>query len=198
MDILKLKQGLREDLANILERSRFVERQKTARSEAVRRVTHAEAIAIAANLHELLGWIPELSVETASQTTATAVNVMATVTGDETVSVTGLVAVPGDLLTANFDELQHPSYLLLDEFSGDSRPIESREALSLALFEGFTRNYRERYEFVLTDPMLREKALLKLAKFNVKTGQFSMYATTWRRSAQLIESDQGSIEEAER
>ena len=166
MDISKLKQGLREDLADILERSRFVERQKQARSDAVQRLTRAEAIAIAANLHELLGWIPELSVETATQTTATAVNVTATVTGDETISITGLVAVPGDLLTADFDELAHPSYLLLDEFSGDSRPIESREALSLALFEGFTRNYRERYEFVLTDPVLREKALLKADHFD--------------------------------
>ncbi|MGB2564516.1 MAG: hypothetical protein ACPIGE_06745, partial [Parvibaculales bacterium] len=91
--------------------------------------------------------------------------VKATVTGDETISITGLVAVPGDLLTANFDELEHPSYLLLDEFSGDSRPIESREALSLALFEGFTKSYRERYEFVLTDPVLREKALLKADHF---------------------------------
>ena len=82
MDISKLKQSLREDLADILERSRFVERQKQARSDAVHRLTRAEAIAIAANLHELLGWIPELSVETATQTTATAVNVTATVTGD--------------------------------------------------------------------------------------------------------------------
>lgn len=166
MDISKLKQGLREDLADILERSRFVERQKQARSDAVHRLTRSEAIAIAANLHELLGWIPELSVETATQTTATAVNVTATVTGDETISITGLVAVPGDLLTANFDDLAHPSYLLLDEFSGDSQPIESREALSLALFEGFTRNYRERYEFVLTDHVLREKALLKADHFD--------------------------------
>ena len=166
MDISKLKQGLIEDLADVLERSRFVERQKQARGDAVHRLTRAEAIAIAANLHELLGWIPELSVQTATQTTATAVNVTATVTGDETISITGLVAVPSDLLTANFDELAHPTYLLLDEFSGDSRPIESREALSLALFEGFTRNYRERYEFVLTDPVLREKALLKAYHFD--------------------------------
>ena len=84
-------------------------------------------------------------METATQTTATAINVTATVTGDESISITGLVAVPGELLTANFDELEHPSYLLLDDFSGDSRPIESREALSLALFEEFTRSYRERY-----------------------------------------------------
>ena len=166
MDISRLKRGLREELADILERSRFVERQKKARSDAVHRLTRAEAIAIAANLHELLGWIPELSVETATQTTATAVNVTATVTGDETISITGLVAVPGDLLTANFDELAHPSYLLLDEFSGDSQPIESREALSLALFEEFTRNYRERYEFVLTDPVLRAKALLTAGHFD--------------------------------
>ena len=166
MDISKLKQGLREDLADILERSRFVERQKQARGAAVHRLTRAEAIAIAANLHELLGWIPALSVETATQTTATAINVTATVTGDETISITGLVAVPGELLTANFDELEHPSYLLLDDFSGDSRPIESREALSLALFEEFTRSYRERYEFVLTDPVLREKALLKAGHFD--------------------------------
>jgi hypothetical protein len=33
VDISKLKQGLREDLADILERSRFVERQKQARTE---------------------------------------------------------------------------------------------------------------------------------------------------------------------
>ncbi|HAT08531.1 MAG TPA: hypothetical protein DCS39_04675 [Rhodobiaceae bacterium] len=166
MDISKLKQGLREDLADILERSKFVERQKKTRSDAVHRLTRAEAIAIAANLYELLGWIPNLSVETTTQTTATAVNVTATVTGDETISITGLVAVPGDLLTANFDELAHPSYLLFDEFSGDSRPIESREALTFALFEGFTRNYRERYEFVLTDPVLRKKALLKAQHFD--------------------------------
>jgi hypothetical protein len=54
------------------------------------------------------------------------------------ISITGLVAVQGDLLTADYDLVEHPSYFLLDEFSGDSRPIESREALSLALFEGFT------------------------------------------------------------
>ena len=166
MDISKLKQGLREDLADILERSRFVERQKQARTNAVHRLTRAEAIAIAANLHELLGWIPELAVDTATQTMATAINVAATVTGSENISITGLVAVPGDLLTADYDLVEHPSYLLLDEFSGDSRPIESREALSLALFEGFTRSYRERYEFVLTDPVLREKALLKAAHFD--------------------------------
>jgi hypothetical protein len=74
--------------------------------------------------------------------------------------------VPGDLLTAEFEAIEHPSYLLLDEFSGDSRPIESREALSMSLFEGFTRSYRERYESVLTDPVLREKVLLKAAHFD--------------------------------
>ena len=161
VDIPKLKQGLREDLSDILERSRFVERQKLAQSNAMHRLTRAEAIAIAANLHELLGWIPELCVETTGQTKATAINITATVTGAETISITGFVAVPGDLLSADFDALEHPTYVLLDEFSGDSRPIESREALSLALFEGFTRSYRERYEFVLTDPVLREKAILK-------------------------------------
>jgi hypothetical protein len=166
VDISKLKQSFREDLADILERSRFVARQKQARSDAVDRLTRAEAIAIAANLHDLLGWIPELSVETATQTKATAVTVTATVTGQETVSISGLVAVPGDLLTAEFEAIEHPSYLLLDEFSGDSRPIESREALSMSLFEGFTRSYRERYESVLTDPVLREKVLLKAAHFD--------------------------------
>ena len=76
------------------------------------------------------------------------------------------MAVPGELLTADYDAIDHPSYLLLYEFSGESRPIKSREALSLALFEGFTRSYRERYEFVLTDPVLREKALLKANHFD--------------------------------
>ena len=166
MDISKLNQGRRADLPDLFARSRLLERPPPAHTPAVHRLTRAEAIAIAANLHELLGWIPKLAVDTATQTMATAINVAATVTGSETISITGLVAVQGDLLTADDDAVEHPSYLLLDEFSGDSRPIESREALSLALVEEFTRSYRERYEFVLTDPVLREKALLKAAHFD--------------------------------
>jgi hypothetical protein len=75
LDILKLKQGLQDELADILERSQFVEKQKQARAVAVDRLTRAEAIAIAATLHELLGWLPSAQVETSQQSAATAVSV---------------------------------------------------------------------------------------------------------------------------
>ena len=86
MDILKLKQDLKDELADILERSQFVEKQKQAREAAVDRLTRAEAIAIAATLHELLGWLPSVKVETSKQSAATAVSVSASVTGDDVIS----------------------------------------------------------------------------------------------------------------
>lgn len=161
MDIPSLKQHLKGELAGIWERSRFIEKQKQARVDAVDRLTRAEAIAIAANLHELLGWLPRLKVDTVGQTSATAVNVSGTVTGDELVSVTGLVAVPGELLSTDYENMEAPDYMLFDDFSGDTRPIDSRESLSLALFQSFTSAFRERLEFALTDPTLRERVLLK-------------------------------------
>lgn len=161
MDIPKLKQSLKGELAGIWERSRFIETQKQARINAVDRLTRAEAIAIAANLHELLGWLPKLKVETVTQTSATAISVIGTVTGDEIVSITGLVAVPGDLLSADYDNMDCADYMLFDDFSGDSRPIDGRESLSLAMFQSFTSAFRERLEFALTDPNLRERVLLK-------------------------------------
>lgn len=161
MDIPKLKQHLKVELADIWERSRFIEAQKQARIDAVDRLTRAEAIAIAANLHELLGWLPQLKVETVTQTAATAISVVGTITGDEAVSITGLVAVPGDLLSTDYQTLEVANFMLFDDFSGDSRPIDGREALSLAMFQSFTSAFRERLEFSLTDPNLRERVLLK-------------------------------------
>lgn len=161
MDIPKLKQHLKGELAGVWERSRFIEKQKQARLDAVDRLTRAEAIAIAANMHELLGWLPGLKVETVTQTAATAISVIGTVTGDETVSVTGLVAVPGELLSTEYADIETPDYMLFDDFSGDTRPIDSRETLSLAMFQTFTSAFRERLEFSLTDQNLRDRVLLK-------------------------------------
>ncbi len=161
MDIPKLKHHLKGELADIWERSRFIEVQKKARMAAVDRLTRAEAIAIAANLHELLGWLPRIKVETVTQTAASAISVIGTVTGDEVVSITGLVAIPGDLLSTDYENLEVADYMLFDDFSGDTRPIDGRESLSLAMFQSFTSAFRERLEFALTDPNLRERVLLK-------------------------------------
>ena len=106
----------------------------------VHRLTRAKQLPLRPICTNCLAGSPELSVETATQTTATAVNVTATVTGDETISITGLVAVPGDLLTANFDELAHPSYLLLDEFSGDS----ATDRVARNIFFGSVRRVHEK------------------------------------------------------
>ena len=160
MDIPKLKQELKDDLATLLARSRLFDRQKEALQRAVARLTRAEAIAIAATLHDLLGWMPTVKVETAQQEAATAIAVSASVTGDEKINVTGLVAVTGDLLTTDFEALDKPDYVLLDDFSGETRPIDTREALTSAIFESFAASYRRRYEFALTDFNLRKRALL--------------------------------------
>ncbi|NBR79576.1 MAG: hypothetical protein EBT71_06005, partial [Alphaproteobacteria bacterium] len=53
VDIGSLKQRFKNDLSQIRSRSLLVEAQKASRSRAVDRLTRAEAIAIAANLHEL-------------------------------------------------------------------------------------------------------------------------------------------------
>lgn len=161
MDIPKLKQYLKGELADIWQRSRYIETQKQARIDAVDRLTRAEAIAIAANLHELLGWLPRLKVNTVTQTAATAISVAGTVTGDEIVSITGLVCVPSDLLNTDYNAIEAPDYVLFDDFSGDTKPIDGRESLSLAMFQSFTSAFRERLEFALTDPNLRERVLLK-------------------------------------
>lgn len=160
MDVSKLRAELKGELAEILARSRFADRQKLARDAAVTRLTRAEAIAIAATLHDLLGWMPSVQVETVQQEAATAIAVSATVTGDEKIHVTGLVLIKGDLLTTDFDTMERPDYVLLDDFSGESKPIDSRETLAQAIFDSFTGSYRRRYEFAMTDFALRKKALL--------------------------------------
>ena len=160
MDILKLKQGLQDELADILERSQFVEKQKQARAVAVDRLTRAEAIAIAATLHELLGWLPSAQVETSQQSAATAVSVSASVTGDDVITTTGLVILSNDLLTTEFEILTQADYVLLDDFTGDAQKRENREALVQAIFDAFTSSYRRRYEFALTEVGLRSKVLL--------------------------------------
>lgn len=165
MDIGDKKNALKDELSGILERSRFVDNQKQAQSDAVDRLTRAEALAVAATLNELLGWIPSLRVETARQATATAVSVSASVTGEDIVSASGLVSVGGDLLTTEFEHLSEADYVLLDDFTGDARPIDSRERLVEGLFDAFTQSYRRRYEFVLTDTALRQKVLLNEAVF---------------------------------
>ena len=168
MDIGDKKDALKDELSGILQRSRFVDNQKQAQSDAVDRLTRAEALAVAATLDELLGWIPSLRVETARQATATAVSISASVTGEDIVSASGLVAVSGDLLTTEFDQLTAADYVLLDDFTGDAEPIDSRERLVESLFEAFTQSYRRRYEFVLTDAALRQKVLLNEAAFDTE------------------------------
>ncbi|MGC6534866.1 MAG: hypothetical protein ACON4V_04905 [Parvibaculales bacterium] len=166
MDIGDKKQALKEELSGILERSRYVENQKQARDDAVDRLTRAEALAVAATLDEMLNWIPSLRVETNRQAAATAVSVTASVTGEDSVSASGLVTIAGDLLTTEFEALEAADYVLLDDFTGDARPIDSRERLVEGLFDAFTQSYRRRYEFVLTDPSLRDKVLLTETAFD--------------------------------
>ena len=165
MDFAKLKDSLRDDLSAILERSQFIEKQTEARDAAVDRLTRAEAIAMAANLHDLLAWIPEIKVETARQTAATAVSVSASVTGDDAVTATGIVRLHGDLLTTEFEHLDEVDYALLDDFSGDAIVYESRETLTRALFERFAANYARRFEFALADKQSRDRVLLNADVF---------------------------------
>ena len=167
MDILKLKQDLKDELADILERSQFVEKQKQARESAVDRLTRAEAIAIAATLHELLGWLPSVKVETSEQSAATAVSVSASVTGDDVISTSGLVVLSDDLMTTEFEVLTQAEYVLLDDFTGDAQKVETREALVRAIFDAFTSSYRRRYEFALTEAGLRSKVLLDGEQINL-------------------------------
>ncbi|MBT7641632.1 MAG: hypothetical protein HN715_01380 [Rhodobiaceae bacterium] len=167
MDILKLKQDLKDELADILERSQFVEKQKQAREAAVDRLTRAEAIAIAATLHELLGWLPSVKVETSKQSAATAVSVSASVTGDDVISTSGLVVLSDDLMTTEFEVLTQAEYVLLDDFTGDAQKVETREALVRAIFDAFTSSYRRRYEFALTEAGLRSKVLLDGEQINL-------------------------------
>lgn len=173
MALSKLKKELREDLSAILERSQFVEKQAEAREAAVDRLTRAEAIAMAANLHDLLGWIPEIRVETARRTAATAVSVSASITGEDTVSATGLVRLHGDLMTTEFETLKNVDYALLDDFSGDATAFDDREALTKAIFQRFARNYSRRYEFALADTKLRDKVLLSADVFEALVGSDS-------------------------
>lgn len=166
MDFSELKQKLAEDLSDILQRAQFIEKQTEARDAAVDRLTRAEAIAMAANLHDLLGWIPEISVETARQTAATAVSVNASVTGDDVVMATGIVRLHGELLTTDFEALENVDYALLDDFSGDVTIFDTREALTKGLFDRFARNYARRFEFALADMQLRDKVLLDADVFS--------------------------------
>jgi hypothetical protein len=165
VEFSKLKNDLRQELVDILDRAQFVEKQTQARDAAVDRLTRAEAIAMAANLHDLLGWIPGLKVETARQTAATAVSVSASVTGDDVVSATGVVRLHGDLMTTEFEALEDVDYALLDDFSGDATAFDNREALTKGIFKRFARNYSRRFEFALTDKKLRDKVLLSADVF---------------------------------
>lgn len=165
LEFQKLKKNLRDDLSAILERAQFIEKQTEARDAAVDRLTRAEAIAMAANLHDLLGWIPEIEVETARQTAATAVSISASITGDDSVTATGVVRLHGDLLTTDFEALDEIDYALLDDFSGDATVYESRETLTRALFERFAANYARRFEFALADKQSRDKVLLNATVF---------------------------------
>lgn len=160
MEFSKLKKSLRDDLSAIYERAQFIDKQTEARDAAVNRLTRAEAIATAANLHDLLGWIPEIKVETARQTAATAISITASITGDDTVTATGVVRLHGDLLTTEFETLEQIDFALLDDFSGDATVYESREALTRALFERFAANYARRFEFALADKQSRDRVLL--------------------------------------
>ncbi len=160
MDIPKLKQRFKDNLANLRKRSHFVEEQKAARAAAFDRLIRAEAISVAATLHELLSWLPGLKVETAYQSAAVAVSVTAPVTGEDYVSVSGLVALEGDFLTTDYDALNTSNYALLDGFTGDIHPIASREALVQAVFGAFSQSYLQRYKFALSDPKLRDHVLL--------------------------------------
>lgn len=160
MEFSKLKKTLRDDLSAIYERAQFIEKQTAARDAAVDRLTRAEAIATAANLHDLLGWIPEIRVETARQTAATAISISASITGDDTVTATGVVRLHGDLLTTDFETLNDIDYALLDDFSGDAKVYDSRETLTQALFERFAANYARRFEFALADKQSRDRVLL--------------------------------------
>lgn len=165
MEFQKLKRNLRDNLSAILERAQFVEKQTEARDAAVDRLTRAEAIAMAASLHDLLGWIPEIRVETARQTAATAVSITASITGDDSVTATGVVRLHGDLLTTEFETLDEIDYALLDDFSGDATVYESREMLTRALFERFAANYARRFEFALADKQSRDRVLLNADVF---------------------------------
>lgn len=165
MELGKLKKALREDLSAIYERSQFIEKQIEAREAAVDRLTRAAAISLAANLHDLVGWIPNIKVETARQTAATAVSVTASVTGDDAVTATGIVRLHGDLKTTDFETLDEVEYALLDDFSGDVTLFETREELTKAIFERFARNYARRFEFALSDKQLRDKVLLNDSVF---------------------------------
>lgn len=166
MEFNELKKTLRDDLSAIYERSQFIEKQIEARDNAVDRLTRAETIAMAANLHDLLGWIPDIKVETARQTAATAVSVTASVTGDDAVTATGIVRLHGDLMTTEFETLEEVDYALLDDFSGDVTLFDTREGLTKAIFDRFARNYARRFEFALADKQLRDKVLLDAAVFD--------------------------------
>ena len=166
MDFSKLKKTLRDDLSAIYERAQFIEKQTAARDAAVDRLTRAEAIATAASLHDLLGWIPEIQVETARQTAATAISISASITGDDTVTATGVVRLHGDLLTTEFETLDEIDYALLDDFSGDATVFDSRETLTRALFERFAANYARRFEFALADKQSRDRVLLNEGVFS--------------------------------
>lgn len=166
MDIGDRKQALKNELSGILERSRYIENQRQARDDAVDRLTRAEALAVAATLDEMLNWIPSLRVETNRQAAATAIAITASVTGEDSVSASGLVSISGDLLTTEFEALEAADYVLLDDFTGDAKPIDSRERLVEGLFDSFTQSYRRRYEFVLSDTAARDKVLLTETVFD--------------------------------
>ena len=99
-------------------------------------------------------------METARQTAATAISISASITGDDTVTATGVVRLHGDLLTTEFETLDEIDYALLDDFSGDATVFDSRETLTRALFERFAANYARRFEFALADKQSRDRVLL--------------------------------------
>jgi hypothetical protein len=151
VDIGSLKQRFKNDLSQIRSRSLLVEAQKASRSRAVDRLTRAEAIAIAANLHELLDWLPGQQVDTAKRDNGTAITVTAAVTKNKYVSAAGLVFLEGELLSTDFDRLKKPVYARLDDFTGEAYRMDSRDRLVEAIFLHFRDAYLRNFEAAMAD-----------------------------------------------
>lgn len=159
MDIGSLKQRFKNDLSQIRSRSLLVEAQKASRSRAVDRLTRAEAIATAANLHELLDWLPGVTVDTATRANGTAITVTAAVTQSKYVSAAGLVFLEGELLSTDFDRLKKPVYARLDDFTGDAYRMETRDRLVEAIFTHFRDAYLRNFEVAISDSQESEDLL---------------------------------------
>ncbi|MGB0342480.1 MAG: hypothetical protein ACPGGG_03500 [Parvibaculales bacterium] len=159
VDIGSLKQRFQNDLSQIRSRSLLVEAQKASRLRAVDRLTRAEAIAIAANLHELLDWLPGQHVDTAKRDNGTAITVTAAVTPSKYVSAAGLVFLEGELLSTDFDRLKKPVYARLDDFTGDAYRMDSRDMLVEAIFTHFRNAYLRNFEAAMTEGGDREDLL---------------------------------------